>query len=140
MKLSIVLCSIFFSSLSFAVGSDGCFQMYTVGAMYPVFCLDGSNEEGIGGAGARLSFFKTNLDVPSDCFITSRLTTDLSGKNIDIDVNGKREMEIHFNGKNEHNLRQGTVQLGKTELKFVEINSTHTSRFLKNLYSTQLCK
>src|SRR5687767_1200373 len=33
-------------------GGDGCFQMYLPGAAFPVICVSGSIEEGIGGSNA----------------------------------------------------------------------------------------
>lgn len=140
MRSMFVLCSLFLSSLSFATGFDGCFQMYQVGAAFPVVCIDGSAEEGIGGASARLFFFETNTDVPFHCAITSRLTLNSLGNAIALDVDGKREMTMAVTGKNSQKLRQGDVKVGKTSLKFTELNPTHTQRFLKNGYASKLCK
>ena len=115
---------------------DGCFQLYRPNVMYPAFCLDGTNEEGINGAGARLVVFGTNTDRIIACGKSSELRG--GADSFEFVQKGKAEL-ILKNVKQERFL-EGDAVLGKTELKFLKIDAQTTQRLLAKFYDDKRCE
>jgi hypothetical protein len=134
-----------FSSFSHAINPDGCFQMYMPSVMYPIVCVDGANEEGIGGARARVALVGPNSSQVKWCGLTTRirLGNDPVNRNQTTyyfdDSTGKSE--IRFDGAIEpsSNLETGTVTIGSTTLKYMRLSEKHTKLALGYIYKSGLC-
>jgi len=120
-----------------SIGFDGCFQLYRPSVMAPAFCLDGTAEEGIGGAGARLVIFGTNSDRIIACASSSAIGG--WGDSLTFIQNGRPEL-ILKNVKMEDGILQGDAILGKTELKFLKIDETNSKRLIGKFYQDQRCQ
>jgi hypothetical protein len=109
------------------LGFDGCYVMYQPSVMYPAFCLQGTAEEGIAGSNVRLAIFGTNTDKVISC-----LRSDASAMTEDsytFIVQGRKEM-ILKNVVINQDRKQGDVVLGRTELKFLELDNETTDRLM----------
>ena len=81
--------SLLFSAQSWAVSIDGCYQMYTRGGgVYPSFCIKGSAEEGIAGAGTQVAIMGPNSNNVIWC-----------AKTIKVEAGEAGEMVLKFNEK-----------------------------------------
>jgi len=118
------------------LGFDGCYQLYLPGTMYPAFCLQGTAEEGINGSGVRLAIFGTNTDRLVQCLVsTSSGMTDTS---FVFERNGKAEMTLQ-NVQTKNGRKEGDAIIGRTNLKFMEINSRDTDRLMNIANSSANC-
>lgn len=117
---------------------DGCYQMYLPSVMYPAFCLDGTNEEGINGAGARLVVFGTNTDTVIACAKSSALGGDAG--TFEFQLNGKAELILTGLKLTESGRPEGDVTLGKTKLKFLKVLAPESDRLLKKFYADKRCE
>jgi hypothetical protein len=115
---------------------DGCFQLYRPNVMYPAFCLDGTKEEGINGAGARLVIFGTNTDRIIACGKSSALGG--GADSLEFIQNGKKEL-ILKNVKLENGRLVGDAVLGKTELNFIQVKE-ESKRLLGKFYDDKRCE
>lgn len=140
---------IFAGAKSFGVETwDGCYQLYVPGAMYPAFCLDGTNEEGINGSGVRLVVFGTNTDRVIACAKSTTINlVDNSfqyiiGNQVELtltpSVESKDESKPNAQSNGESKL--GTAVLGKTTLKYARLQSDTAQRLLKKFYSEPRCQ
>jgi len=120
-----------------AVDFDGCYQMYRPGVMYPALCLDGTKEEGIGGAGARIVIFGTNTENIVACGLSSALSG--SGDSLEFIQNGKPEL-ILKNVMVEDGVLEGDAVLGGFEVKFLKINKTKAKRLLGKFHQDKRCQ
>lgn len=139
MKKLFLLGSIFVSSLGFAWTGDGCFLMYKNASIYPVFCLVGTEEEGIGGSNAKLVLFETNSDAPTNCSKTSSLSVDSTKKSLAIEVDDKLEMTLFYKSPKSQKPRRGIVVVGHSEFNFEELSESRTEKFMSNIYSSEIC-
>lgn len=127
----------FFSTKSFAaVNYDGCYQLFMPSATAPSFCLDGTNEEGIGGAGARLVIFRTNTDLITACAVSSAL--GVSENSFEFILNNKRELVLSEVKLNRFRL-EGIATFGKTKLQFIQIDASTSKRLLSKFYDEPKC-
>lgn len=139
MKNLVFIVAILFSKLAFAIGDDGCYLMYKPGVMYPVFCIMGSAEEGIGGSNATLVMFHVNSGQPEHCFKTSAISKDFATGVTSIYINDKVEMTLkEFNSKKEY--REGEVQVGSTKLNYDEISPIETTGLLEKISASGICQ
>ncbi|MCM2323455.1 MAG: hypothetical protein NDJ90_09360 [Oligoflexia bacterium] len=118
------------------LGYDGCYQIYMPGVMYPAFCLEGTAEEGIGGAGVRLAIFKTNTSRLASCLIST--ASGMGEDSFVFERDGKKELSLE-NVRVENNRREGDVIVGRYNLKFMEINDRDTDRLLNIANSSTDC-
>jgi hypothetical protein len=129
---------VFSSSFAQAAAKfDGCYQLYLPNIMYPAFCLDGTTEEGIGSAGARLVFFGTNTDRIIACGSSSALV--IRGDSLEFVQIGQSEL-ILKNVTMNRGFLQGDAVLGSTELKFLKLDDANSSRLLKKFYQDERCE
>lgn len=135
--LSLALMAAPFSAAQAAFNFDGCFQLVTRGAMYPAFCLSGTNEEGINGAGVRLVIFGTNTDRVIACGLSSSLGgSEDSLEYIQNDVKELVLSEVKESGGR----LQGKATLGRTVLDFFQINQDDSSRLMQKFYDDKRCE
>lgn len=120
-----------------AVNYDGCYQLYLPGSMYPSFCLDGTQEEGISGSGTRLVIFDTNSDAISACAVSSSLF--MSTNSLEF-ILGKTKELILSDVELLQSRLEGTATFGKTILKFIQINESLSKRLLSKIYSETKCQ
>ncbi len=112
---------------------DGCYQMLLPGSMYPAFCLSGTMEEGIGGAGVRLVIYGANTNIITGCAVSSKTGFTKEGEFF-FEAEGARQLTLrNVEVKNEKPV-SGDVQIGKTNLKFVFIEDRYTNP-LKQAYA-----
>lgn len=127
----------FFSTKSLAaVNYDGCYLLFMPSATAPSFCLDGTNEEGISGAGARLVIFRTNTDLITACAVSSALGA--SEDSFEFILNNKKELVLSEVKLNRSRL-EGIATFGKTKLQFIEMDSTTSKRLLSKFYNEPKC-
>jgi len=129
-SLSLLVLVLGFSNLALALDADGCFQTYQTSSLYPVICVSGSNEEGIGGRGARVVLIGPNSTEIAWCGVTTSLST-VGSFAID-----KNNFEFHFSPESgmltiafsgtasEDGRESGTVQ-------FNEVNSNVTLQYIR---------
>lgn len=110
---------------------DGCYQLYLPDTLFPVFCLQGTIEEGIGGAGVRLGVFKTNTSMLAGCSRSTKFGVEESGSYF-YEVNDKKEM-ILSNVVEERGRLEGEATFGKTTLKFIQIKDEEIVGKLLNI-------
>ncbi len=74
-KLFFGLLTMLVGSQAFAVPTfaDGCYQMYKPSTVYPVLCVSGSAEEGIGGSNARVGLIGPNSTEVAWCGSTESI-------------------------------------------------------------------
>ncbi|HEX4925764.1 MAG TPA: hypothetical protein VFV50_16845 [Bdellovibrionales bacterium] len=104
---------------------DGCYQLYTMGAMFPAFCLQGTAEEGIAGSSARLTIFKTNTAKVAACRKSS--TIEVGMGTFTFNIAGRPEM-ILKNVTTNNELKSGEAVFGSTTLKFTELSGEPAKR------------
>ncbi len=63
----------------YSLAGDGCYQMYRPNTAYPVVCISGSKEEGIGGSSATMVFVGPNSTNVSWCGKTTSIRISASG-------------------------------------------------------------
>ena len=113
---------------------DGCFQLYSESATFPAFCLSGTTEEGIGGAGARLILFNPSSGDVIACILSSGL--NVTENAFEFQVKGSAENGIILQG----GIMSGRAKLGKTELSYSLLNRLDTEKLIKSwLSSTVEC-
>lgn len=120
-----------------AIDWDGCYQLYLPGSMHPAVCIDGTNEEGINGAGVRLVIFRTNTDVISACGLSSSLQGTQNSLEF---MTGSTPQMILKNVEAVASRLEGDATFGKTNLKFLKIDAHTTKRLLNKFYSEQKCR
>lgn len=128
-------------SFSFAINADGCFQMYLPSVMYPVICVSGSNEEGIGGRGARVALVGPNSLLVRSCSLTSsiRFEGDVTKNKVTYFFdNGE---SIRFDGaiNPTTNREEGKVTIGRTTLNYMRLLPSDTQRVLDAVYKSGKC-
>lgn len=127
--------------MGLAINPDGCFQMVKPSVMYPVICVDGSGEEGIGGAGARVALVGPNSLIVRWCGLTSRL--QMSGdvtKNQTTYFFEAASDSIRFDGSvNENGTEVGTVTIGSSTFNYVRLTEEQTLEVLRAVYDSGKC-
>lgn len=108
---------------------DGCYQLYAPSTMYPGFCLAGTTEEGINGAGVRLVMFHTNTDDVAACMKSS--ASKMTSDSFVFESRGRAEM-ILKNVEIKSGSKQGDAVLGRTRLKFHEVSTKEIVQRLMN--------
>lgn len=134
---ALTLSCLFATTSQAAVNYDGCYQLYMPGSMYPSFCLDGTQEEGIGGAGARLVIFDTNSDSISACAVSSSLGGPVN--TLEFILGDRKELTMS-DVKLVQSRLEGTATFGKTSLRFIQINTALSIRLLSKLFAEPKCK
>lgn len=140
MKSLALVISLSCAKAAFAIGFDGCYQMYRTNVNYPVVCLQGTSLESLTGEGAHYAIFKTNSETPSQCMTTSGLIVGAHGAEITVLVNGRKEMSLLIKNKNYRNLRIGEVKMPYAFYFFQELDQATTEKHLSNLAKSKLCK
>ncbi len=135
--LALLLSGFFAATSQAAINYDGCYQLYMPSTMYPVFCLDGTNEEGINGAGVRLVIFHTNTNMISACAISSSLGG--SANSLEFMLGSRKEM-ILSEVKLVNSRVEGFATFGKTKLNFMKLDQSTSQRLLSNFYAEPKCK
>ena len=120
-----------------AINYDGCYQLYMPGSMYPAFCLDGTQEEGINGAGVRLVIFDTNTDLISACAVSSSLGGSVNS--LEFILGNKTELILSEVEVVKSRL-EGIATFGKTNLKFIQIDVSKSRRLLSKFYAEPKCE
>lgn len=129
----------------YGLDTDGCFQMYLPSVMYPVICVDGSNEEGIGGAQARVSLVGPNSLKVNYCDHTSsiRYTGDRDTKKVTFNFAEPHDRTaIYMEGvvDPKSGREEGTIRIGKTTLNYLRLLPADTKRVLDAVYQSGKCK
>lgn len=120
MKHIIFCLSVILSSgICHAESFDGCYQLLDTGVMYPAICLSGTNEEGIGGSGARMAIFHTNTDELSACLHSTGL--QISDEEFVFEIDGRRELVLNNFTRTQKTL-SGGAKVGSTQMQFVKLN------------------
>jgi hypothetical protein len=119
-----------------AINFNGCYQLYVPGSMYPSFCIDGTQEEGINGSGVRLVVFESNTDLIIGCALSSALS--VSGDSLEFIVGNRKEL-IMSEVKPIQSRLEGTATFGKTSLKFIQIEESLSKRLLSKFYFEPKC-
>ncbi|GEM_PF-4533504 len=120
-----------------AVDWDGCYQLYMPGSMFPAVCLEGTKEEGINGAGVRLVIFGTNTDRIAACGVSSSLGG--SANSLEFIVGSTKQMVLS-NVRSVGLGLEGDANFGKTNLKFMKIDSKTATRLLTKFHSEPKCR
>lgn len=116
---------------------DGCYQLFMPGAMYPAFCLSGTAEEGIGGAGARMVIFHTNTDRVIACSSSSSLAE--YGNTFEFIIAGRKELILRtltFDPA----IKMGDAVFGKTTLKYMQLDAATTKRLMAKWQTEPKCQ
>ncbi len=116
---------------------DGCYQLYLPNAMYPAFCLKGTNEEGIGGASARIVFFGTNTDKISGCGLSSSLNSYTNS--FEFIANASKQL-ILSEAEFVNSSLEGNATVGRTKLKFFKLDFRTSKRLLAKFYAEPRCQ
>lgn len=127
-------------SLSYALNADGCFQLYRPSVMYPIICVDGSNEEGIGGRGARVALVGPNSLVVRKCLLTKSIRFEGTPETNKTTFFFENSETVRFNGaiNPQSNNEEGTVTIGSTALNYVRL--ADPSRILRAVYDSGKCE
>lgn len=112
---------------------DGCYQLYTSGAVASVVCLDGVGEEGINGAGIRLFVFKPNSTILAYC--AKSTGSVLKSNEFQFIKNGNAELVLTNVSKTPNGLI-GDAVVGSSKLKFGQVGEKNTARFMEIGYKT----
>lgn len=139
MKKIVFIILVLSAQLSQAMYSDGCFHLYANSASYPVICLTGTTEEGIGGMGAKLTVFQTNTDSILTCKKASQLAYSSQKEQLTVMINNQPQLILNFSSKSPYGLRQGSAILNKTQLSFLELDLKTTQRFLNKIQLNRIC-
>lgn len=139
MKKLVFMMMILSAQLSQAMYSDGCFHLFSNSTSYPVICLTGTMEEGIGGMGAKLTVFHTNTDKILTCRKVSQLVYNSQNEQLTAMINNQPQLILKFSSKSIHGLRQGSAVLNKTQLSFLELDLKTVQRFFNKIHLNQNC-
>lgn len=136
--LTLALSTLFTANAQATPDWDGCYQLYMPSTtMYPVVCLDGTNEESINGAGVRMVIFHTNTNMISACAVSSALRG--SNNSLEFILGSNKEM-ILSNVQNHNGRFEGKALFGKSQLNFIQVDQANTKRLLQKFYSEPKCK
>lgn len=117
------------SSMAYSRNYDGCYQLATKGVMYPVLCLSGTAEEGIGGGNARLALFGTNTHILKECLKSSSIS--ITQSTFEFIVNGKKELVLsNFSADG----IDGDATIGSTKLKFFRFSKSTSQTYIDVAY------
>lgn len=116
---------------------DQCYQLYMPGAMYPMVCLEGTNEEAINGAGVRMVIFHTNTNLISACALSSSLAG--TGSSLEFMLGEKKEMILSNVVQKGADLL-GDATFGRTTLKFMTVNASHRAARLAVFHAEPKCR
>jgi hypothetical protein len=142
-KIAAILVSLTsFSSMGLSLNLDGCFQLYRPGSLFPVVCVDGAHEEGIGGSGARVSIIGPNSLEVHSCSITAsiRINEDITkNKTVYVFEDGET---IKFNGtvNSSTNSEEGTIKIGNSEFNYTRLSQADAQPILEAVDESGLCK
>lgn len=109
---------------------DSCYQLYAERAVYPVICLNGSFEEGVGGARVRLTVFGVSSDRVKHCMTSTSVEFDDS--KFIFEVNGIKELIFENISHTPNGLKTGDAVIGHTQLKFMELEA-ESVRYLQRI-------
>lgn len=112
---------------AFAVEFDGCYSLYQPGSLGPVICLEGTTEEGIGGAGARIYVFVPGTSNLSQCLTSSGLS--MRGSEIVVQVRGKNALVMNLKGSS-----QNTAIISGKNFSVSRVGASDTTRLLNEGY------
>jgi len=112
---------------------DGCYLLYATGSMYPVICLDGTEEEGIGGAGVRLVAFRTNTDRVADNGCMKSTASAMTLTSFTFSKNGITEVVLTTK-KVSGQKKSGEARIGRTNLFFEQLPEKETKHFIDQMY------
>ncbi len=118
------------------LGFDGCFQLYQTSAMFPIFCLEGTAEEGIGGSGVRLVIFETNSDQVSHCSRSSG--SAMTSSHFEFELNAMKEFSLDVL-KTQNGRKSGSAVFGHTQLSFAQIDKLTSDQLMAAARSTATC-
>lgn len=135
--LSFAFMSIFAMKSQAAIHFDGCYQLYLPSVMYPVFCLDGTNEEGIGGSGARLVIFHPNSSRVSACGLSTAVRSMTNS--FEFYLQDKKEIILSDIASWDNGI-EGNATFGSSTLKFIQLSQTTTKHLLSKFYSEGRCE
>jgi len=107
---------------------DGCYLLYQPNVVYPTICLQGTLEEGIGGAGVRLTVFATNTATVKACVKSTSLV--MTPEELRFQVNGKDELILKNLDKSEGILK-GDAIIGSSTFKFGKLDEKAESYLTK---------
>ncbi len=135
---TMLLSFFFFAPISHAAFNfDGCYQLYKPSVMFPAFCLDGTTEEGINGAGVRLVIFQTNTDIISAWAVSTALGGLDNSLEFILDSNRVLVLsQVKMIGSR----LEGTATFGKTDLRFLQLDHSTSQRLLSKFYAEPKCK
>lgn len=133
---SILAFTLSVSSAYAGIGFDGCYQLYKPSSMYPAFCLEGTAEEGISGAGVRLVIFGTNTDKVVHCSKSSG--AGMTFDSFTYELNGKKELILE-NVTSTDGHKEGDAVFGRTRLKFIEVDRATSDRLMRTAGSDAAC-
>jgi hypothetical protein len=127
-KLVLVFGIMILAAQANAENMDGCYLLFEPNVAYPTICLQGTMEEGIGGAGARLTIFHTNSDKVIACVKSTSLV--MTPDELRFQVDGKDEIILNKFDTTDGYLK-GDAKIGNTQLKFGRWDAKTEKQLLK---------
>lgn len=137
MKSIFALLVLLASSVSFAEGMDGCYQLYTPGAPSSQICLMGTAEEGIGGGGAVLAMFGADSGDVAGCYVSSSIS--VSEDQFVFKAEG-RDLLVLSNFREEDGLLLGDAKVGRIELLFGKLSKSDSARLMMEVRESDVCR
>ena len=136
-----------FGRAAFGANGDGCFQMYATGSLFPVICVAGSMEEGIGGRGVRVALIGPNSTRVNWCAKSTSMsigTGELSlNQNTYFFSQSTGMLSVHFDGEISADKEEGSITLEEvketTTLKYVKLRNSDAKK-LGNVFGSQKCQ
>jgi hypothetical protein len=124
------------------LGFDGCYHLVKEGDAgdqdeYPAICLQGTAEEGINGAGVLLATIDIESDQVIKCFKSS--ASGMTRDSFTYESNGQVQLELK-NVKLKNRIRVGDAIFGGSQLKFTELNSSDSRKFIRIANRDRSCK
>lgn len=127
-----------FSAQSYAINFDGCYKLSIPdGTVFTRFCLDGTQEEGINGMGARLVVFKRDSDLVNTCAVSSSLKTSV--KSLEFIVGEKTEVKLN-DVQVVHSQLNGIASFGLAPLMFSQLDDESSKHLISKFYAESRCK
>lgn len=138
--LSIISATLFLSAAAPALagpGFDGCYQLVIPQQTYPVFCLEGTTEEGINGAGVRLAIFGNGSENVRFC--TKSVSAAMTAQSFSLVSDNKTQLSLE-NVVTIEGLKKGDAVIGAYHLRFEELNAERMARSLALMNASAECK
>ena len=124
------------------LGFDGCYSLYKEGDAgdqdeYPAICLQGTEEEGINGAGVLLATINIESDQVIKCFKSS--ASGMTRDSFTYEFDGQVQLELK-NVKLKNRIKVGDAIFDASQLKFTELNKSDSSKFIRIANRDRSCK